>query len=603
METEQSTEPLTDPLPLGPLTVGQRIEGQLAELGAGGARLALADGRMVSIALAEVSGEGIVQLGETVSAFVVRVDQGGEIWVSRTGGSAALPLLLNARDHDQTVEGRVVAQGPRGLDIDLGGGIFAVCPLAEIGDDVDNPGHLVGQTIQFKVKEANEERIVLSRKGAAAVSSADRAAAEAQAEEAADVRRRLRPGATMAGRITRIREFGAFVDLGGGVEGLIHLSELAHERINSPKDVVQPGQAVEVQVLKVDYDAHKGERISLSLKALTKSAWDRATAELKEGSKHQGKVTRIEPFGAFVELSPGVSGLIHVSAMGGKRHAPPGELIKVDDEVQVEILGIDHEKHRVSLKRIPTEAEVAERRSTQAALREQKKAEARQKREEAHKKPHERLKPGDVVDGVVDRIEPYGFFLQLKGGGRGMVHVSEMGLPPEGVDAQKPVAEQFPKGTKVQVAVLEIDAEHRIRLSRAAVPELGKGLTPEAYLKHKSQHELEEKLLRSASKAGQAGRRATARRRCEAARRAKRCPRRSKTRCPTRGTGRWTERWPSRQPSESGCRSARGGFRSAGAGRERPQTPARSCREAREVLRSLGTLGDLLKAKLQQRKN
>jgi small subunit ribosomal protein S1 len=581
METEQENAPPTDvaapqePAP-GRLAVGERVEGHLAEVGAGGARLALPDGRTVSIALSEVSGEGLVDLGEPVSAFVVRVDSEGEIWVSRTKGSAALLLLLNARDHDHTVEGRVAAQGPRGLEIDLGGGIFAVCPPSEIGSDVDNPGHLVGQTISFKVKDASEAGVVLSRKEAAPSASPD---AEARAEEAAEVRRRLRPSAIMAGRISRIREFGAFVDLGGGVEGLIHLSELAHERVTSPKEVVQPGQAVEVQVLKVDYDAHKGERISLSLKALTKSVWERASAELKEGQKLTGRVTRLQPFGAFVELSPGVSGLIHVSALGGKRHAPPGDLVAVGDEVQVEVLGVDQEKHRISLKRLLSEEETAERRQARAALREQKKAEARQKQEEARKKPHERLKPGDVIDAIVDRIEPYGFFLQIKGGGRGMVHVSEMGAPPEGTDSRKPLAEQFPKGAQIKVAVLEIDADHRIRLSRAAVPEMEKGTTPEVYLKHKSQHELEEKLLRSASKPlkPKAGPRRPAPDRRPAARGSEGTPR--------------------------GPPGAQAGASERPARRERPPNQRSGGPARPEKSGGLGTLGDLLKAKLQQRKN
>ena len=141
------------------------------------------------------------------------------------------------------------------------------------------------------------------------------------------------------------------------VPSLLGLAQLQIENDPPDTDVYKR----QVQVLKVDYDAHKGERISLSLKALAKSAWDRLTGDLKEGVKRSGKVKRVEPFGAFVELSPGVSGLIHVTAMGGKRHAPPGELIKVDDEVEVEILGIDQEKHRISLKRVPSVEETAER--------------------------------------------------------------------------------------------------------------------------------------------------------------------------------------------------------------------------------------------------
>ena len=580
MEIEQNSAALTETTPRGPLTVGERVEGQLAEIDAGGARLALADGRSVSIALSEVSGDGIVQLGETVSAFVVRVDAGGDVWVSRTKGSAVVLLLLNARDNDQEVEGRVAAQGPRGLEIDLGGGIFAVCPPAEIGSDVDNPGHLVGQTVQFKVKEATEAKIVLSRKDAAQVASRDGGTTDAQVEEAADVRRRLRPGAIMAGRITRIREFGAFVDLGGGVEGLIHLSELAHERLSSPKEVVQPGQPVEVQVLKVDYDAHKGERISLSLKALAKSAWDRLTGRSQGGCEafRQGDARR-----ALRRLRRALTRRERAHSRerhGRKAPCPAHEVLKVDDEVEVEVVGVDQEKHRISLKRIPSSEETAERRAAQAAMREQKKAEARQKREEARQKPHERLKPGDIVDGVVDRIEPYGFFLQLKWGGRGMVHVSEMGSAPEGADPQKPVAEQFPKGTKIKVAVLEIDPEHRIRLSRAAVPELEKGTAPETYLKHKSQHELEEKLLRSASKppkpAAEPRRMRPDGRRPEGRQRP--APATAQAQAQADGSERQPrrERPPKQRPVGIGKPEKSGG---------------------------LGTLGDLLKVKLQQRKN
>jgi predicted RNA-binding protein with RPS1 domain len=197
--------------------------------------------------------------------------------------------------------------------------------------------------------------------------------------------------------------------------------------------------------------------------------------------------------------------------------------------------------------------------------------------EEARKKPHERLKPGDVVDGVVDRIEPYGFFLQLKGGGRGMVHVSEIGSAPEGTDSQKPVAEQFPKGTKIKVAVLEIDPEHRIRLSRAAVPELEKGTAPETYLKHKSQHELEEKLLRSASKPPKpaaAPRRARPDGRPGARPRATPATVEAQPDAPDRQPRR--ERPPKQRPVSVGKSDKSGG---------------------------LGTLGDLLKVKLQQRKN
>jgi hypothetical protein len=185
------------------------------------------------------------------------------------------------------------------------------------------------------------------------------------------------------------------------------------------------------------------------------------------------------------------------------------------------------------------------------------------------------------------------------------VHVSEMGLPPEGVDAHKPVAEQFPKGTKIQVAVLEIDAEHRIRLSRAAVPELGKGMTPEAYLKHKSQHELEEKLLRSASKPvkpaaaprrpggeGRVGGRSDPR--------ADRRPEgRGDARPEARGDGR-SGRPGSRPRAAAGAQAAASDRPARGESSLKPR-PGPAGKPEKST--GLGTLGDLLKVKLQQRKN
>jgi predicted RNA-binding protein with RPS1 domain len=188
-----------------------------------------------------------------------------------------------------------------------------------------------------------------------------------------------------------------------------------------------------------------------------------------------------------------------------------------------------------------------------------------------------------VVEAVVDRIEPYGFFLQLKGGGRGMVHVSEIGPAPEGADPQKPPGEQFPKGTKVKVAVLEIDAEHRIRLSRAAVPDLEKGTTAESYLKHKTQHELEERLLRSAAKPVRA----------KVPARGPRPNKRAATAstAPAATAGATAEARPPRRerPSKPRPGGPPGG---PSGGQKRPEKSG-----------GLGTLGDLLKLKLQQRKS
>ncbi len=570
-ETEQQegeATPAMAPEAVAPpkaLAVGDRVAGTLSQI-APSALITLEDGRSVLIDAAELAAaEPPTQLGEAIEAFVVKVDPNGEIWVSSAKGSAALLLLEDAKARELPVSGKVVAHGPRGLDVDLGAGILALCPNAEVGRDVENPGHLVGETLEFRVKEVARE-VILSRKLALKGATAHRK------EVAQEVRLRLGRGAIHTGKVVSLRDFGAFVDLGGGVEGLIHLSELSHERVGHPKDVVSVGQEVQVQVLKVDYDAHKGERIGLSLKALQKSAWDRALEELKEGQKVQGKVTSLKEFGAFVELAPGVQGLIHQTEMGTKRRVAPQAVVKEGDEVEVEILGIDREKRRISLHRVPPQEEVAEAKAQAKERRDKRKAEEKERRERAKLKPWERIKPGDILEGSVDRIEPYGFFIALRGGGRGMVHHSEMGGPPEGKEP-KPLAELFPKGTKIDVAVLEIDAEHRIRLSRAAVEKIKGGATPQSYLKQKAERDLAEKLVRSADKPLP--------------------PRR-----PERGGDR-----PARRPAKVGAPEA--AARPAGNDARpprRPRAPEARAPKAPAKGVSLGTLGDLFKAKLAQKK-
>jgi small subunit ribosomal protein S1 len=491
-EASPPVSPTAEAAPPKPLAVGDRVSGTLSQLEPSGL-LALEDGRQLFIDAAELAAaEPRPLVGERIDAFVVKVDPGGEVWVSAAKGSAALLLLEDAKARELPVSGKVVAHGPRGLDVDLGAGILALCPTAEVGRDVENPGHLVGETLEFRVKSVGRE-VLLSRKLALREPSPSRK------ELAQEVRLRLSRGAVLSGKVVSVRDFGAFVDLGGGVEGLIHLSELSHDRVAHPKDVIAVGQEIEVQVLKVDYDAHKGERIALSLKALQKSAWDRALEELKEGQTLRGKVTSLKDFGAFVELLPGVQGLVHQTEMGTKRRVAPNELMKEGDEVEVEIIGIDREKRRVSLRRVPPAEEVAAAKAAAKERREKRRAEEKERRAKAKQKPWERHKPGDVIEGAVDRIEPYGFFIALRGGGRGMVHHSEMGPPPEG-KTPAPLAELFPKGTKIDVAVLEIDAEHRIRLSRAAVEKIKGGMTVSAYLKQKAEQALAEKLLRSADK-------------------------------------------------------------------------------------------------------
>jgi small subunit ribosomal protein S1 len=503
--------PVSDPAPGDPspapepraFALGDRVEGVVAQLEPL-ALLELSGGRRARIDAAELTAEPVLGLGDAVEAFVIRDTPEGELWVSRTiaSGSAAFVLLKDAQERALPVEGRVVAQGPQGLDVDLGAGVIALCPTAEVDvRPVENPGHLVGQSLRFRVLQVDGSRVTLSR----------RALLEAEAGDVADVRTKLLPGAVLKGRVTSLREFGAFVNL-GGIEGLIHLSEISHQRISHPSEVLHVGEEIEVRVLKFDYVPGKGERLSLSRKALEPSAWEKATAEIAVGQKRKGKVLRLQPFGAFVELLPGVDGLIHISEMGARRRSHPNEILKEGDEVEVEVLGIDPDRKRIALRRQPTPEEAAALKAERQAKREEKRAEARVKREKvkekrdelkakrarARLKPHERLKPGDVVACTVDRVESYGLFVEIEGGGRGMIHHSELGLP-----KKTDLAVEFPKGAKLEAAVLEVSPppNPRIRLSKSAVERLAAGETVEHYLKARKEDVQVQELAAAAERA------------------------------------------------------------------------------------------------------
>jgi small subunit ribosomal protein S1 len=231
--------------------------------------------------------------------------------------------------------------------------------------------------------------------------------------------------------VRAIKDFGAFVDL-GGLEGLLHVSELSHQHVDDPKEVIKEGEDIHVQVLSIE----AGDRIALSLKRLEADPWDDAMLSFPEGSRIRGKVVRLQPFGAFVELAPGVDGLVHVSKLNTpERVGHPREVLKEGQEVDVEVLSVDPQNRRISLARVPSDGEFG---SIPVV--------------------------GAVVEGKVDKVVNFGVFVTLGPGRKGLVPNIEMGTS-KGADHRK----QFPPGTPMKVKVLEItDNGRKIRLSRKA---------------------------------------------------------------------------------------------------------------------------------------
>lgn len=428
--------------------VGERVTGTIFQLGAETAFLSLGGKSEAMIDLGELKdAEGILRhgVGDQVEAFVVEAGAKGLVLSRKMASSAAsLAMLAQARATGVPVEGLVLAVNKGGLEVAVGD-LRAFCPAGQV--DLRFVGQLdqfVGEKHLFRVLEVRERNVVLSRRALME---------EEQRVRAAETRKHLAEGKLVKGKISSVRDFGAFVDL-GGIEGLIPLSELSHARVGHPGEVVKVGDEVEAEVLKIEPPrpdspdkAKQKERITLSLRARQADPWQLALEELKEGERVKGKVVRLQPFGAFVELRPGVDGLIHVSALSNRRVAHPKDVVQVGQEVTVQVEKVDPAERRIGL-RLVAEGEVEQAPVAPAEVK-------KEVREAA------RPKVGQVVIGKIDRIEPYGVFLAFPGG-KGLVPASETGTE-RGTEMRR----AFQLGQELKAEILEIDSSGKIRLSVA----------------------------------------------------------------------------------------------------------------------------------------
>jgi small subunit ribosomal protein S1 len=425
--------------------VGQKVSGRIVQIGQEQAFLDLGGKGEGMIDLAELKdthGDLIVSVGEILEGYVLALagDHGGVVVTKALSKGAQREFLAEARETGIPVEGLVTSHNKGGLEIDLGG-TRGFCPASQIDVRfVENPTELVGQRLTFKVIEIKDRDVVLSR----------RALLEAEAaKKASETRQKLFVGAQLEGTVTSIRDYGAFVDL-GGIEGLLHVSELGYGRVGHPKDLLNVGQLIKVEVVRIDPATQsEKERIALSMKALQQDPWLQAASAFKEGDQVKGKVVRMQPFGAFVELQPGVDGLIHISALGApKRIAHPKEVVSEGEEVLCLVESIDPVQKRIGLRRISAE-------EAQESVAEETRSAA----------PAPRAGPpkvGDVFQVTVDKVEQFGLFVSFPRG-RGLIPNAEMGTP-KGADHRK----QFPPGTTFKAAIVEIDSANRLKLSKTA---------------------------------------------------------------------------------------------------------------------------------------
>ncbi len=377
--------------------------------------------------LRDDEGELTVALGDTVEGVVVSTGDGVKLSRKLAQKAANRRQLEDAYHAGLPVEGRVEEANKGGYDVRIGGQ-RAFCPISQIerGFTTDPEEH-VGQIYTFKITEYAEDgrNVVVSRR--ALIEDVER-------EQEADVRKTIVPGADLPGRVASVRPYGAFVDLGGGIQGLLHVSEMGWSRVSDPATVVQPGDEITVRVLGVDNEQGK---ISLGTRQLQPDPWARAGNTYAAGQRHRATVTRIADFGVFVEIEPGIEALAHLSTFppSGRRDAWR-DSVTVDEPVDVDILSVDVDKKRIGVA-------VAAEGSAPAVA----------------------LAAGARVTGTVHGHERYGVFVFLGPGRIGLLPNEETDTP-HGTDLTK----RFPIGSDIVVVVLEIDAEtQRIRLSRKAI--------------------------------------------------------------------------------------------------------------------------------------
>jgi small subunit ribosomal protein S1 len=332
--------------------VGEVVKGKVLTVGREAVFVALADGRTEGMLeleeLRDEDGRITVKVGDEIEARVAEQGDRAEVVVLRRvmGRKAGSDELEQAFRLGIPVEGTVAAVNKGGVEVTIAG-VRAFCPISQLElRPVEDAAAYVGRKLTFRITKYEQDRRGLNL----VVSRRVLLEEEARARGAA-TRAKLTIGAVLPGTVVAIKDFGAFVDL-GGLEGMLPASELGFQRGVRPADVLAVGQELQVQVLRIEKtdDPRRPERISLSLKALERDPWEDIAERFPAGARVTGKVTRVEPYGAFIELAPGVEGLFHVGELsGGKQVRHARELIKVGETREVTVLAIDRERRRISL--------------------------------------------------------------------------------------------------------------------------------------------------------------------------------------------------------------------------------------------------------------
>jgi small subunit ribosomal protein S1 len=378
-----------------------------------------------------------INVGDEVEVYVDRVENAnGETMLSRDRArrEAAWDRLEEEFNKEARVEGVIFGRVKGGFTVDLGGAVaflpgsqVDIRPVRDVGPLMDLP-----QPFQILKMDRRRGNIVVSRRAILE---------ETRAEQRSGLILNLEEGQIIEGAVKNITDYGAFVDL-GGIDGLLHVTDMSYKRVNHPSEVINIGDTVRVQIIRINRDT---QRISLGMKQLESDPWEGVAAKYPVGAKLSGTVTNITDYGAFVELEAGIEGLVHVSEMSWvKKNVHPGKIVSTSQEVDVIVLEVDSDKRRISLGL--------------------KQAQSNPWGAFADEHP-----VGSVVEGEVKNATEFGLFVGLPGDVDGMVHMSDIAWGISGEEA----LHLHRKGEAVQVVILDVDVEkERISLG---IKQLEKG--------------------------------------------------------------------------------------------------------------------------------
>jgi small subunit ribosomal protein S1 len=381
------------------------------------------EGRVALREFAAPGQKADIKIGDEVEVYVDRVENSaGEAMLSRDRArrEAAWDKLEKEFEAGNRVEGVIFGRVKGGFTVDLGGAVaflpgsqVDIRPVRDVGPLMDLP-----QPFQILKMDRRRGNIVVSRRAILE---------ETRAEQRSGLIQSLAEGQVIEGVVKNITDYGAFVDL-GGIDGLLHVTDVSYKRVNHPSEVLNIGDTVKVQIIRINRET---QRISLGMKQLESDPWEGASAKYPIGGVFRGRVTNITEYGAFVELEPGIEGLVHVSEMSWtKKNVHPGKIVSTSQEVDVKVLEVDEEKRRISLGLKQAQANPWEAFAAAHPV-------------------------GSVVEGEVKNATEFGLFVGLEGDVDGMVHMSDIAWGVSGEEA----LQLHRKGETVKAQVLDVDVE------------------------------------------------------------------------------------------------------------------------------------------------